>query len=321
LSPLFGKQASKPFIDPARGDAEAQRLRQAAGVRDWRSVDAALSATREVLRREFLADAVAMNCEDLSWVDAWVREQPESQSARLMWGASAVQLAWKVRSGLAPQYVSSDQMKGFHDWLNHAQEQLNAAATMDPDDSAPWVALLWCGVGLEIPIDDARARWDNAMRRNPQTELSALAFTTHLGPRWNGESDLMWTFIRELVGHEPEGSPRWSLVPHGHMEQWVSERMRGGSAVHPSRYWEQAEVQRDIKDAHAKYLGSPAKRRSYLEPQFRELFAGCFYLMGARDLLRKELEQIGPGIQGLPWGYLGSALVAYQSAREAAGLK
>jgi len=321
LSPLFGKQVPKPFIDPARGDPEGQRLRQAAGARDWRSVEAALSATREALRREFLADAVAMNCEDLSWVDAWVREQPESQTARLMWGACAVQLAWKVRSGLAPRYVSSDQMKGFHDWLNHAQEQLDAAANMAPDDSAPWVALLWCGVGLGIPIDDARARFDNAISRNPQTELATLAYTTHIGPRWNGERDLMWTFIRDLTGREPEGSPRWSLVPTGHMEQWVSDRMRGDSAVHPSRYWQQAEVQRDIDDAYAKYLGSPAKRHSYLESQFRELFAGCFYLMGARDKLRKELEQIGPGIQGLPWGYLGSTLVAYQSAREAAGLK
>jgi hypothetical protein len=51
------------------------------------------------------------------------------------------------------------------------------------------------------------------------------------------------------------------------------------------------------------------------------MFAGCFYLMGARDLLRREMEQIGPGIQALPWGFLGSTFVAYKSVREAAGLK
>jgi hypothetical protein len=322
MSPLFGNQG-KPFIDQARGDPEAARLRQAAGTRTggWREVDAALAATREPARREFLVDAIALDCANLTWVDPWVREQPESPAARLMWGACTVQFAWKVRTGAAPQYVSADRMKGFHDWLTHAKDQLTAATTMAPDDSAPWVALLWCGVGLGIPIDEARGLWENASRRNPESELAALAYTTHIGPRWNGDADVMWTFVRGLVGREPAGSPKWALVPHGHIEQWVAERMAGNSAVHSSRYFEQAEVRRDITNAYSNYLGSPAKGRSNLEPQNRELFAVCFYLMGARDLLRKELEQIGPGIQTLPWGYLGSSLNAYKNVREAAGLK
>jgi len=39
------------------------------------------------------------------------------------------------------------------------------------------------------------------------------------------------------------------------------------------------------------------------------------------DLEHKELEQIGPGIQTLPWGYLGAPLAAYQGVRESVGLK
>lgn len=321
MSPLFGHKQVKPFIDPTRGDAEAATLRQAAASGTWAAIDSALQATPNGPRREFLVDAIAVDSTNLNWIDRWVKEQPESAAARLMWGACAVQYAWQVRTGAAPQDVSSDRMKGFHDWLTNANEQLQHAAAMAPEDSAPWIALLWCGVGLEIPIDEARERWENASRRNPATELGALAYVTHIGPRWNGRAELMWTFIGELVGSEPDGGPRWSMVPHGHFEQWVAERMQGGSAVHPSRYFEQSHVQRDIKDAYEKYLGSAAKRRSELEPQFRELFAVSFYLMGARDLLRKELEQIGPGIQTLPWGYLGTALVAYQSAREAAGIR
>ena len=97
--------------------------------------------------------------------------------------------------------------------------------------------------------------------------------------------------------------------------------MAGDADVHASRYFQQPDVQKDINDAYQKYLGSPARRPSPLEPQNREMFACAFYLMGARDLLRKELEQIGPGIQTLPWGYLGAPLAAYQSVRESVGLK
>ncbi|MGA7912594.1 MAG: hypothetical protein WCC30_13770 [Candidatus Dormiibacterota bacterium] len=320
MSPLFGRQV-KPFIDETRGDAEAARLRAAAASGDWQAVDAALGATVEPKRREFLVDAVPMHTSDLRWVDAWVRERPESAAARTMWGACAVQHAWNVRSGAEPRYVPAERMKAFQDWLTHADEQLSHAAALAPDDSAPWVALLWCAIGLGTAFDETWQRWQNVAQRDPDTELGALAYATYIGPRWHGAADMMWKFVLDQVGNEPAGSPLWSLVPHGHFEQWVAERMDRNSQVHASRYFQQPEVQNSITDAYGKYLGSPARERSYLEPQFRELFAGCFYLMGERDLLRKELEQIGPGIQNLPWNYLGSPLVAFQSVREAAGLK
>lgn len=320
MSPLFGRSA-EPFIDPSRGDAEAAALRKAAGGGDWRTVEAALQASNEPLRREFLVDALAMHCEDLSWVDAWIAADPASANARLMWGACGVQKAWKVRTGKAPQHVASEQWKGFHDWLTNAEVQLRHATVMAPQDSAPWISLLWCAIGLEVPFEDGRDRWENLIRRNPDSELGAMAYATFTGPRWNGSAEMMWSFIHELLAKEAEGSPRWALVPQGHMEQWLSIRMRQDSPVHPSRYFDQPHVQQEINEAYSKYLGSPARRSSYLEPQHRELFAGCFYLMGARDALRRELEHIGPGIQQVPWAFLGSTFVAYKSVREAAGLK
>lgn len=317
MSPLFGKQP-KPFIDPARGDAEAARLRQAASRGDWRTVETGLAAAGELSRREFLSDAIAMNSTDLRWVDAWVRERPDSEAARLMWGLSAVQLGWQVRSGKAPEYVSAAQFKGFEEWLGNADEQLRHAAAIDSSDSAPLVGLLWCAVGLGLPYEMTRERWDEAFRRNPATELGALAYTTFISPRWNGTPELMWDFVHGLLASEPPGGPRWALVPNAHLEQWVAARMKKlpGSA----EYFKQPGVQREIIDAHASYLGSPSRRPGPLEPQYRGLFAGCFYLMDARDLLRGELQQLGPGIQNIPWGYLGSAVDVFEKARKTAGL-
>ena len=320
LSPLFGRQ-TKTFIDPSRGDAEASRLRAAVESRDWREVDQAMGGANEPLRREFLVDAVSQQSGDPAWADPWINEQPNSATARLMWGACAAQYAWKVRTGAVPQHVAPDRMAGFHQWLMNAGEQLRNATQLAPGDSAPWVNLLWCAVGLGAPYEEARECWEGAFQRNPETELGAMAYTTYVGPRWNGTAELMWEFVHERVSSLPEGSPLWFLVPHAHLEQWVAERMEQATKDHAARYFHEPQVHAEINEAYLKYLASPSRRPSYLEPQHRELFAGCFYMMGMRDLLRKELELVGPGIQTLPWGFMGPSLDAYKRARESAGLK
>ena len=318
--PFFKKQP-KVFIDRSRGDAVAAKLRAAAAAGDWRTVDEGFKATTERLRREFLVDAIAADTKDLRWVDRWVRERPSEQLPRLLWGACAINFAWSVRSGLEPKHVSAQQFRGFHEWLGAAEEQLRGAASMDPDDSAPWIGLLWTAVGLGHPLTEAAARWDEVFKRSPRTEQGAIAYTTCISPRWNGTAELMWKFLHDLLAHEGDGSYRWALVPNGHLEQWVAERMDKSSAVHASRYFQQPDVQQEIKAAHARYLGAATREPTPNEGWYRELFAATFYLMGERDALRAEMEKIGPGVQQIPWTYIGGVGTAYESAREMAGLR
>lgn len=318
--PIFGKPG-KTFVDRGRGDAEVIRLRAAAAKKDWRTVEGALVATKDQMRREFLVDSIGVDTTDLGWVDEWIREKPAEQLPRLMWGACAINYAWQVRSGLAPQHVSQDQFRGFHEWLAHAEEQLRLAASMDPADSAPWVGLLWSAVGLHPPLHEATVRWEEASRRNPRTEHGLWAYTTFIGPRWNGTAELMWEFLRGLLADEPEGSPRWSMVATSHFEQAVADGMAKGTSLRGTGHFERPDVQNDINDAYAKYLGSPAKQASSAEGLYREFFAVAFYLMGSRDATRRELSKIGPGIQNLPWAFMGSPVVIYEKAREWAGMR
>lgn len=316
--PIFGKQV-KPFIDPAKGDPEAARLRAAAAANDWPSVDGALGATTDRLRREFLVDSIALETTSLGWVDRWIKEQPAEQLPRLMWGACAVHYAWHIRSSKAPRHVTTDQFMGFHECLAHAEEQLRLATTMDPDDGAPWIALLWTAVGLGPPLREATTRWEEIAERSPRSELGALAYTNYVSPRWNGSAELMWKFVHGLLEGEPEGSPRWGLVADAHFEQWVAESMERDP--HARSYWQQPEVQQEINEAYARYLGSAARMSSPLEPKHRGDFAVAFYLTGARDALKRELAQIGPGIQRTPWGFLGQPVGVYQEVRGSVGLR
>src|SRR5256885_2475843 len=150
--PLVGKSA-KPFIDHARGDAEASRLRAvaASGSMDWKTIDAAIRATSDPVRREFLVDAVASHSRDLRWVDAWIEARPDDERARLMWGACAHNYAFEIRTAAIPENVSREQWKGFGEWLMNFEEQRPLAAMMDPPESATVVGDLWATVAFGPP--------------------------------------------------------------------------------------------------------------------------------------------------------------------------
>ena len=318
--PLFGK-SPKPFIDHARGDAEATRLRAvvASGSGDWTAIDAAIRATSDPVRREFLVDAVASHSRDLRWVDAWIEARPDDELGRLMWGACAHNYAFEIRTAAIPENVSRQQWKGFAEWLVHAEEQLRLATTMDPADSAPWVGTVPHSREFLAALREVTARWEAVSGLNAQTELGAGAYMTFISPRWSGNAELMWEWLRGLLAVEPDGGARWPLVPNGHFEQWVAESM--DKNPHAKRYWDESEVQREINEAWARWTGAPASRAWFLAPWYWELFAGAFYLMRDREKLRKALEKTGPGIQPIPWSYLGPPVEIYQKVRESVGLR
>src|SRR2546423_11300540 len=150
--PLFGKSA-KPFIDHARGDAEASRLRAvaASGSMDWKTIDAAIRATSDAVRREFLVDAVASHSRDLRWVDAWIEARPDDELGRLMWGACAHNYAFEIRTAAIPENVSREQWKGFREWLVQFAGEPRPAAAADPGDSAPGAGRSWAARRFGAP--------------------------------------------------------------------------------------------------------------------------------------------------------------------------
>jgi hypothetical protein len=93
--------------------------------------------------------------------------------------------------------------------------------------------------------------------------------------------------------------------------------MAGDSPVHHSRYFEQTAVQEEIRAAHQNYFGG-GHQLSPFERGNREWFALSFYLMRDFASLGAELDQIGPGIRRIPFGYLGGAIASYKSVSEAA---
>jgi hypothetical protein len=313
----FFKRAPAPFIDRSRGNAAVGELQARLDAGDWATIEGALDAVTGE-QREFLVEALTEGGDRVPWMDAWVQARPDSGTGRLMWGAQATQWAWLARSSAPASDVEAERWKPFFERLEMAEEQLQHAAAMNPRDSAPWVGLTWSGLGRSITHAEATQRWMELAERNPATEMGAAARLSYLSAKWCGSHELMWEFINERVGQAGPGSPLWFLVPMGHIEHWLADRMSGDSPVHASRYFSQPHVQDQVRAAYSNYLDSPQKGSSPNEHRHRELFACCFYLMGDRAMLKREVEKIGLGISRSPWGYLGSPLVAYASILEAA---
>jgi hypothetical protein len=313
----FGIGAVKPYIDTAFGDAESLELRTALLKNDWRPAEGALARTTDPSRYEFLVDTLSNFPGRPAWVDAWPQAVPASAAARMVWGSQTAVWAWEARSSAPAENVRSDAWEIFFQRLRMAEEQLNHATAMAPASSAPWVTLMKTGIGLEVGQDELRRRYAEIASRNPESEPGARTMLTALSRKWGGSHEAMWTFVHDTVGQAVEGSSLHMLIPMGHIEAWLGDRMKGDSPIHHSRYFEQPAVQDEIRTAHRNYFGG-AHQPSPFERANREWFAVSFYLMRDFPALRAELEKIGPGIQRTPFGYLGGPLASYQAVLDAA---
>ena len=310
-----------PYIDPTHGDLEAAQLRGALESGSWQPVEAALSKTTDLTRREFLATVLGNVDGRPPWVDQWAQQKPESPAARLVWGSQTTTWAWEARTGQAAEDVAAEAWKVFFERLKQADEQLHIAAEMAPEDSAPWICLMRTGVGLEVGEEEHRLRYEEAVRRNPESEEASRLLLTALSLKWGGSHDAMWEFVHQRIAAAPDGSPLHMLVAMGHIEAWLGERMLGDEAkIHHSRYFERPEIQEEIRGAWRRYLGATPATSPW-EGFNRQWFAVSFYLMRDFAAAKAEIEKIGLGIQRTPFGYLGGPLKAYASVREATGVR
>jgi hypothetical protein len=207
----------------------------------------------------------------------------------------------------------------FLERMRIAEGELFNAATMSPDDSAPWLFLMKTGLALELGELELRQRYDALSQRNPNSEEGARTLTAALSPRWAGSEDSMWAFVRSQTSAAIAGSPLHMLIAMAHIECWVGERDGSSSANDQNGYFEQQHVREEIFEAYRRYLLETPSQSPY-ERSNREWFALCFYLMRELEAARREIEQIGFGIRLLPFGFLGEPITAYAAVRKAVGL-
>lgn len=127
--PLFGRRASTlsavqtapaAIIDPATGDPDAVRPRDATAAWDRAAARATLDG-RDHDDLSFLLDVAADVPDSEQWLPEVVHADLRDTVALLAYGIRAIAWAWHARTGLRAMHVSQDQFAVFHERLRLAE--------------------------------------------------------------------------------------------------------------------------------------------------------------------------------------------------------
>jgi hypothetical protein len=318
LNRLFGR-ASEPRLDPALGNAHVQRLRALLAAGEWGQADDALEPLRDWDLRDLAVAAASEQAGRPGWIEAWTTQRPRSASGWLVRGAHTVQWAWQARGGRTADQTQEAAFAVFHDRLYQGEGELRRAAELAPDDPTPHVWRLVAGRGLELALAELRARFDAAVRLQPEHRFAHNHFLQASCRKWGGSDELMFGFAREAATRAPVDSCLHTLIAEAHIERWLGVGMfREGDQ---RSYFAQPAVQAEVQQAADCYLRSPQLRATPRTPWDRNIFAFCFWLMGDMKSAREQFTALDGLTTQHPWQYLGGPLAVYAKARQSAGVR
>jgi hypothetical protein len=208
-----------PVIDPTLGDPTAADVRQALEDGEWRPLAAVLHDARprdrtwavETLRDTRLAMPVTAR---------WVNESPDDPLGRVTHGRVLTAWAWEARSAVEPGEPRPDTWEMVRHRMQAAEIELSTAADIAPGDAAPWRRLVWTGLGLRLPVDVLRARYEEAHRRDPYEPAAVRAFVVAASVRGAHEEAL--EVARVVANGAPAGNGARLAVPLAYLEQAVA---------------------------------------------------------------------------------------------------
>jgi len=284
-------------LDPAFGDPDGARLRQALRARDWSTARGILSAASHPDDFSFYLRLAteAQGCEE--WLPVIVRAQLHDTLPLLVYGARAIGWAWDARSSYRAKYVGRDQFER----LRIAEDCLQGVVRREPDNTAAWCQLIITARGLQLGADEARHRFDQAVARHPHDVLAHRQLLQQLCPKWGGSFEAVHNFVRRAVTDAPPGSPLWSLVPDAHLEEYL-ERGHDKDAL---RYMRSATVRASLHEAADRSVRHPQYVRRPGWPLVHNYFAAAFSLAGEPAAAAEQFRILGDLATDRPWGYIG----------------
>ncbi|WP_433399515.1 hypothetical protein [Streptomyces sp. CA-146814] len=294
--PVVRKRKGGTYALRALGDRRVLALVEAAGAGDWEGVKGGLGAF-DLGRDHRVLDELA----DVDGVEKWIGRAVEEDgghraAALLISGARHVIWGWEARTSARAVDVTREQWQVFGERLALAEEQLLAAAELEPSWVTPWRRLLTSGRGMSLGEDVNRARFDAALRRDPLDLEVHIDWLSQLQPRWGGEPGEALAFAREALGRAPLGHPLGCVIAMAHIEEWVESEVAG--------CLESPAVQAELRDAADRSILHPAYVRSPGWQQDFNVFAMALSLAGERHTVRRVFQALDGAYTSWPWTYL-----------------
>ncbi len=299
-----------PSMDSFADNEYTKALRKRLADGDYLAAEAAIQQMRHPSDRAYVAEACADWPERPTWLDEWIEERPDSGLAYLVSGIGRVQQGWKARgAGWVPKNYEQ-----FQAHLRDAEAHLVRAAELLPKDPTCRAWMLYAGKGLELGIEEQRARFEEVERCCPRHRSANTFMLDSLLPKWGGSEEDSLRFAREQARSARAGSVALSVVAEAHLHVGFDKEKEAAT------YWAKPDVAREVREANSKLFGNNAHKENMDSPRTRSMFAYMLWKTGQTDLARPHLERLGKSTAWGPFNPIPGTSDSYGRARKAAGL-
>ena len=295
------RSAAAVVFDSFETTPEYGSLRDAITALSWPSLE------RELVRLPPDQASVAITqLAEIKGVEAYltrvVAEHPDSHVAKTALAARFVSLAWAARSRRQAEHVSKREFDGFFDWLDKAEELLEAVLIEAPHYAPAWSMSLYTVRGLQLGHDELWRRSNAHSALSPYDYPAQIQQLQFLLPKWFGTWDLAAGFVRAVAAAAPLGSSTHALVPLLHIEKWAELNNARAGKAHMRR----PKVLEEIRAAAGALLSAPAP----LDPvsaQAHNAFVAAFWLSGQLADAAPHVRFLDGRVTEFPWRYVVNA--------------
>lgn len=241
--------------DRSGPDAVVDATVDAARRGDWHEVAGILAPLQaDPDRYHRVCTSVAeVAVQDDAWLCTWLDAAPGDAGAWCVHAVAMVQLAWRLRTGVAAKDVLPGQWAGFSRVLRQAPAACERAAALAPHVATPWITLMSCAQGLGFDHRRFREIWAEVVKRAPSSVAAHRRALQYWLPRWQGSDDLAAGFVTETLARATPGRLLTGVL----LEYLFLERAPAG-ATERTAYLQGPEVAEAIDAARADLAAAPA---------------------------------------------------------------
>jgi len=128
-------------------------------------------------------------------LNEWVAHSPESHLPRLIRGEYAIAYAWYFRGNTLANRVTDEGWEGFRTYLDHAQEDLEEAHAMNPEDPEASCAMITVAVANNLGFDVMEEYYRMTLAIDPLHRQARMAKVNFVQPKWGGS----WREVEKVI--------------------------------------------------------------------------------------------------------------------------
>ncbi len=282
------------LLDAEADNEMTKAVRARLNLGDYTAAEIALAKMRHPSDRSFVAHACADWRTEPVWLHDWLIDKPQSAEAHLIRGIFGVIEAWKIRGvGWVPKDVDA-----FWGRLREADADLERAATLSPKDPTPWAWMLWTAKGLQLEMDEAQRRFNEAIARSPGHRAAHTFMLDYLKPKWFGSPEMVEQFVQDTLRRARPGSHMLVVVPEAAFELAHFHRP-GEKRPDADAYYSAPGIVERVRRANEILFKSDRFQPNMDTPRTRVWFAYVLWRTGSQDEAAEHLRLIGTST---PWG-------------------